>query len=84
MDEKIRNEIASSIDMLLNQAVRKAKLNAYLALIWMTKMALKSIIVLFSLFLVTVSVGNTMLSSNTTGIDEGTVRRSWRRTFKWH
>ena len=72
MDEKTRNEIASSIDMLLNQAVRKAKLNAYLALIWMTKMALKSIIVLFSLFLVTVSVGNTMLSSNTSGIDEGT------------
>jgi hypothetical protein len=32
MDEKIRNEIASSIDMLLNQAVRKEKLNAYLAL----------------------------------------------------
>jgi hypothetical protein len=50
MDEKIRNEIASSIEMLLNQAVRKAKLNAYLALIWMTEMALKSIIVLFSLF----------------------------------
>ncbi|HJR46925.1 MAG TPA: hypothetical protein VJ799_02090, partial [Nitrososphaeraceae archaeon] len=35
MDEKIGNEIASSIDMLLNQAVRKAKLNAYLALVWM-------------------------------------------------
>jgi hypothetical protein len=82
MDEKIRNEIASSKDILLNQAVRKAKLNAYLALIWMTKLALKSIIVLFSLFLVTVSVCDTTLSSHTNGIDEG--KRSWRRTFKWH
>jgi hypothetical protein len=36
------------------------------------KKALKSIIVLFSLFLVTVSVGNRTLSSNTRGIDEGT------------
>jgi hypothetical protein len=58
--------------MLLNQAVQKAKLNAYLALIWMTKMALKSIIVLFSLFLVTVSVGIQRCHQNTSGIDEGT------------
>jgi hypothetical protein len=58
--------------MLLNQAARKVKFNGYLALIWMTKMALKSIIVLLSLFLVTVSVGNRTLSSNTRGIDEGT------------